>query len=150
MIKNHNTSKTNYFLCFKSRCLTGLLCALTVLTMTGCSKNEAPEKLEDIDFTVVSGTDIPGDLQELINTRQENSFELTYSDGSCLYIAKGYGTQETGGYSIVVNDFYRSDDSLVFDTELFGPKKDDEFSKTPSTPYIVIKTEFREEPVVFP
>jgi len=62
---------------------------------------------------------------------------------------KGYGKQPTGGYSITVNDFYQSNDDLVFDTELFGPKKDDTFSTLPSYPYIIIKTEFRENPVVF-
>lgn len=119
------------------------------LLLTGCSQSEAPEKTKDLDFTVVSGTDIPEELQNLIQERQENSFELTFSDNSCLYIIKGYGKQTSGGYSITVNDFYQSDDQLVFDTDLFGPKKDEKVSESPSYPYIVIKTEYRENPVVF-
>ena len=119
------------------------------LLLTGCNYNEAPEKTNDLEFTVVSGTDIPTELQDLIAERQENSFELTFSDNSCLYVIKGYGKQESGGYSIVVHDFYQSGDQLVFDTELFGPKKDEPVSDSPSYPYIVIKTEYRENPVVF-
>jgi len=119
------------------------------LFTVGCSKSEAPEKKKTLDFTVVAGTDIPEELQTLIKERQENSFELTFSDHSCLYVIKGYGKQATGGYSIVVHDFYLSDDGLVFDTELFGPKKDEPVSGTPSFPYIVIKTEYRENPVIF-
>lgn len=119
------------------------------LPFTGCSHNEAPEKTNDLDFTVVSGTDIPEELQNLIQERQENSFELTFSDKSCLYIIKGYGKQKSGGYNIVVNDFYQSGEELVFDTDLFGPKADEQVSEAPSYPYIVIKTEYRENPVVF-
>lgn len=128
-----------------------LLClVLPALLLTGCSHQKAPEKTDALDYTVVSGTDIPDDLQDLIDERKEEPFDLTYTDGSCLYIAKGYGKQDGGGFKIVVNDFYRSTDSLVFDAELFGPKAGDAVSGTPSYPYIVIKTEYREEPVVFP
>lgn len=123
---------------------------LCTAPLSGCSHQEQPEKTKSLDFTVVAGTDIPGDLEELIQTRQEDPFELTYTDNSCLYIVKGYGKQDTGGYNIIVNDFYQSEDCLVFDTELFGPKPDEEVSSSPSCPYIVIKTEYREEPVIFP
>lgn len=119
------------------------------LCFTGCSNQAAPEKTNDLEFTVVSGTDIPEELQILIAERQENAFELTFSDQSCLYVIKGYGKQASGGYSIVIHDFYQSNEQLVFDTELFGPKKDETVSDSPSYPYIVIKTEYRENPVVF-
>jgi hypothetical protein len=93
--------------------------------------------------------DIPDELQELIDTRMEDAFELTYSDGSFLYIVKGYGAQDTTGYSITVNDFYQAEDSLVFQTELFGPSKDEEVSEVQTYPYIVIKTEYLEDTVIF-
>lgn len=129
------------------------LCILTFLCshlfFTGCDRNEAPNKTNDLEFTVVSGTDIPEELQKLIEQRQENTFELTFSDDSSLYVIKGYGKQASGGYSIVVHDFYQAGEQLVFDTELFGPKKDEPISDSPSYPYIVIKTEYRENPVVF-
>ena len=120
-----------------------------IFAFSGCNKSSPPEKTDALDFTIVAGTDIPGDLQELIQSRQEDAFELTYSDSTYLYVVKGYGKQDNSGYNIVVNDFYQSKDCLVFDSELFGPKSDEEVSGQPSYPYIVIKTEFREEPVVF-
>lgn len=129
------------------------LCGISILscclTITGCEKKDTPKKTNSLDFTVVSGSDIPEELQSLIEERQKNAFELTFSDNSCLYVIKGYGQQSSGGYSIKINDFYQSDDCLVFDTELFGPKKDDNVSDAISYPYIVIKTEYRENPVVF-
>lgn len=128
-----------------------ILCLVPIIFFAaGCSRNDTPEKAEDLDFTVVSGTDVPGDLKELIQNRKKEPFELTYTDGSCLYVVKGYGKQQGGGFNIIVNDFYLSEDCLVFDAELFGPKPDEEVSGKASYPYIVIKTEYREEPVIFP
>lgn len=126
-----------------------ILLLFCCLHFTGCSHSEAPEKTNDLDFTVVSGTDVPEELQNLILDRQENSFELTFSDQASLYIIKGYGKQKSGGYNIVVNDFYQSGDQLVFDTDLFGPKTDEKISESPSYPYIVIKTKYLENPVIF-
>lgn len=144
---------------FQNKCLHNcprankiLLCGLFLLfclPLNGCRKNEAPEKTDSVDFTVVAGTDIPEDLQKMLDSRQEKTFELSYSDQEWLYIAKGYGKQPTDGYSIVVNDFYEADGKLVFDTELFGPKSGEPVSDTPSYPYIVIKTEYRSESVIF-
>ena len=119
------------------------------LTLTGCEKEEALKKTNSLEFTIVTGTDIPEELQSLIKERQKEAFELTFSDNSYLYVIKGYGQQDSGGYNIVVNDFFQSDDCLVFDTELFGPKQNETVSSTPTYPYIVIKTEYRENPVVF-
>lgn len=127
-----------------------LTCLVTAVLFAGCTANKTPEKVQDLDFTVVSGTDVPGDLKDLINQRRKEAFQLTYTEGSFLYIAKGYGKQKGNDYNIVVNDFYLADDCLVFDTELFGPKADEAVSDKPSYPYIIIKTEYREQPVVFP
>lgn len=137
MIRNfHHTLPAILLFCF---------CIL----LSGCNKNASPKKTNPLEYTVTSGSDIPDDLQKLINERQKNAFELTFSDNSYLYIVKGYGRQESGGYSIVIHDFYQADTELVFDTELFGPKKDEPVSGSPSYPYIVIKTEYRENPVIF-
>lgn len=107
------------------------------------------EKTSSVDFTVVTESDMPKDLKKLIKERRKNPFELSYSDGSYLYIVKGYGRQETSDYSIVVNDFYISDDNLVFDTDLSGPGKDADISHKASFPYIVIKTEYIENSIIF-
>lgn len=125
-----------------------ILLILPLCFMVGCGKKEDND-VSSIDFTIVSGQDIPKELQKLIKERQKNSFELTYSEGVYLYIIKGYGKQKTGGYSITVNDFYLSNDNLIFDTDLSIPNKDDIISDAPSYPYIVIKTEYTETPVDF-
>ncbi len=126
-------------------CLLLCLC----LFLAGCEKETRPEKIGKLEYTLVAGSDIPQELKKLINDRKEKAFELTYSENSCLFIVRGYGKQKSGGYSIKVNDFYQAKDTLVLDTELFGPKKNQKVSDQPSYPFIVIKAEYREEPVTF-
>lgn len=53
----------------------------------------------------------------------------------------GYGEQPSGGYSISVNAFYETEESLVIDTTLIGPGKAENVTNTPTQPYVVIKTE---------
>ena len=54
-----------------------------------------------------------------------------------------------GGYSISVNDLYLTDNSIVINTELKGPEKGENAGTEQSFPFIVIKTEYLENPVVF-
>ena len=122
---------------------------ISPISITGCARGESQKKTADIDFTIVSEGDLPKDLKKLIKKRRKNPFELSYSDGSYLYVIKGYGKQNTSDYSIVVNGFYLSEDNLIFDTDLFGPKEDADVSNSPSYPYIVIKTEYIENPIIF-
>lgn len=123
---------------------------LVVRTLSGCTVNgENGDKVRDLDFTVVADTDIPQELKQIIAEKQQSPFKLTYSDDKNLYIVVGYGKQASGGYSIAVNDLYLTDNSIVLDTELIGPDKGENTGTEPSYPFIVIKTEMSELPVVF-
>lgn len=124
-----------------------LLC--DAVCLGGCGKKKQAEKVKSIDYTVVPEEDIPEDLRDIIEPRKEVPFQLTFSDQSYLYIVKGYGEQETGGYNIVVNDFYQTEDSLYLDTELFGPSASDTIDGRISYPYIVLKIELIDLPVTF-
>lgn len=124
-----------------------LLC--DAVCLGGCGKEKQVEKVKAIDYTVVPEEDIPEDLHDIIEPRKEVPFQLTFSDQSYLYIVKGYGEQETGGYNIVVNDFFQTEDSLYLDTELFGPAADDTIDGRISYPYIVLKIELIDLPVTF-
>jgi len=123
---------------------------LVVRTLSGCTVNgDNGNKVRDLDFTVVADTDIPQELKQIIAEKQQSPFKLTYSDDKNLYIVVGYGKQASGGYSIAVNDLYLTDNSIVLDTELIGPEKGENTGTEPSYPFIVIRTEMSELPVVF-
>ena len=74
---------------------------------------------------------------------------MTYTDEESLYIAVGYGVQQTGGYSISVNQCYLTQNAVYFDTTLIGPSKGEQVNEAKSYPYLVIKTKYSEKNVVF-
>jgi len=124
-----------------------------VRLLSGCRitgvGNENPDKIRDLEFTVIGDGDVPEELLKMIQEKKQDAFKLTYSDDQSLYIVSGYGVQETGGYSITVEQLYLSEKTIVFDTELMGPAKGETGNSGPSCPYIVVKTEYLEEPVIF-
>lgn len=84
----------------------------------------------------------------MIEEKKGEAFNLTYEDNA-LYIAVGYGGKDTGGYSIEVEDLYLGKTSVCFRTKLIGPEKSEKVQEGISYPYIVVKTEYREEKVKF-
>ena len=114
--------------------------AAVILTVTlmGCEAEEAASnKLKDA-------------LKDIIAEKSKSAFQISYTIGEELYIAIGYGEQPSGGYSITVNEFYETPDSLFIDTTLLGPGSAENVTDTPTTPYIVIKTEnIADKPIEF-
>lgn len=126
----------------------GLLLSCVCL-LGGCFDKGAEEKVKDLEFTVVGQNEIPKELMDMIEQKKAEEFRLTYTSGEDLYIAVGYGEQQTGGFSISVPEFYLTENSMVIKTELQGPEQGSQQAASPSHPFIVIKTKFIEEPVVF-
>lgn len=135
------------------RILTILTLGLTVALITlaaGCSAEKlSTEKLRDIDFTVVDEDNIPEELEEMIDEKEDKPFKLTYADNGDLYIAVGYGEQPTSGYSIEVKELYESENAIYISTDLIGPAKDEKIVERETEPYIVVKIEFIDKNVVF-
>lgn len=119
------------------------------MSVSGCSKAESEEKLTPADFTVVCYEDIPKDFLREIEEKKETDFKLTCISDGWLYIARGYGKQNTGGYSIAVNEVSVSDNAVYFDSELIGPKQGEAANKLATYPYVVVKIEDAGRSVVF-
>lgn len=127
-----------------------ILCVSMIIFTAGCSTEKiSVKKLRDIPFTVVDEEQIPEELEELIDEKEEQPFKLTYADGGALYIAVGYGEQPTSGYSIEVKELYETKNAIYIHTNLIGPAKDEKIVERETTPYIVIKLEFIDKNVVF-
>ncbi len=120
------------------------------LCLTGCGMSQAGgAKVADIDYTVVEDEKVPKDLLKTIEEKKKADFKMTYEEGEHLYIVRGYGQQETGGYSIAVSDIYLTSNAIYFKTTLIGPGESSEAAKAPSYPYIVVKVEKQGKNVVF-
>lgn len=127
-----------------------VLIVMVMLTMMiGCAfKADHSEKIKDLEFTVLSEEVIPEELKSIIDSKCEEPFMLTYTDDDNLYICVGYGKQKSTGYSIVVEELYLTEKAVYVSTELLGPDKENDLVKN-SCPYIVIKTEKTDLPVIF-
>lgn len=125
-----------------------LFCMLA--SLSGCkTETTKDKKLRDLDFTVVENVDQPDQLKKKIEEKKIQHMKLSYSDGDFLYVAVGYGEQKTGGFSIQVNNFYETENAVYIDTTLLGPNKSDTVTQTLTYPYVVVKTEFIDKPIVY-
>lgn len=135
---------------WEKRIASVLLLCLLCLSVAACAAKKDPmEKIKDWEFTVIAEENIPEELLAKIEEKKAEPFKMTFQDQGFLYICVGYGTQETGGYSIAVNALYETANALYVDTNLLGPGPEEKGNVTPSYPYIVLKAEFTEKPVVF-
>lgn len=131
------------------------LLMLLVLTLSGlflaaCKSEDADvKKIKDLEFTVVEDADVPEQLMKIINEKKKEPFKLSYSDEDYLYIVVGYGEQPTGGYSISVDDLFLTANAVYIDTNLIGPGENESVTNALTYPYVVVKTEFQENSVVF-
>lgn len=125
------------------------LMVVAMMVFGGCRVvkiEEAPRN--PLEYTIVNSGDIPKEILTLVEEKNTREFQLTFQNGEELYLVKGYGQQMSGGYSIQVEELSASDTAVFFDTKLIGPS-DDELLGEPSYPYIVVKMDYREEPVEF-
>lgn len=126
------------------------LCVLSVtICLTGCALQQEKVTGEPMDFTVLNMEEIPKELQEVIEENKHGEIKMSYESGGFLYLVRGYGEQKTGGYSIAVNSVLLADDGIHVNTSLIGPPQDKKIAEEPSYPFIVLKIEYREEPIVF-
>lgn len=123
---------------------------LGIFLAGGCSVRKAgAEKIRDLEYTVLEETEIPETLRNEIEQRKAEDFKMSYCEGDGLYIVRGFGMQETGGYSIQMQELYLAENAIYFAADLIGPENGQEVEKTVSYPYIAVKTERLEENVVF-
>lgn len=126
----------------------GLLAMLGMWNGCGIEKTDAG-KISDLEYELVEEDDLPQELKAKIEEKKSADFKLTYESDGHLYITRGYGEQETGGYSIQILDCYLTQNAIVFKTNLIGPPKDETKNAAPSYPYIVIKADNEDKNVVF-
>lgn len=135
---------------YQKRLLSVFLICLMCMGVYACGKKqEGMEKIKDLECTVIAEDNIPEELFEQIEQKKADAFKITFEDRGFLYICVGYGTQETGGYSISLNALYETANAVYVDTNLIGPAPEEKSNQVESYPYIVIKTEFIDKPVVF-
>ena len=116
----------------------------------GCTMDGEDEaKLRDLEFTVVAKEEQPDALLEVIEEKKTSPFQISYTLGEDLFLAIGFGEQQTGGYSISVDALYETENNIVVDTTLIGPGSEEKMIDSITYPYVVIKTELIDKNVDF-
>ena len=138
----------------RSRFLTGCIAAVVLAGMvflwSGCGIEKTDgSKVRDLEYEIVEEENLPEELAAKIEEKKAADVKLTYEGDKDLYIVRGYGEQETGGYSIQILNFYLTQNAVVFDTNLVGPSKDEVKNAAPSFPYLVVKTKNPDKNVIF-
>ena len=133
----------------KKICLLVIVSIMAAMLSACGGETEKEEDRNNLEFTVVSEDRLPDELKEILDQKKESAFKLTYADEGYLYICVGYGKQESGGYSVTVNELYETDNAIYVNTNLLGPKAGSSPGTSPSYPYIGLKIEFRDKTVVF-
>ena len=131
-------------------CMAAVVWAAMVFLWNGCGIEKTDgSKVRDLEYEIVEEENLPEELMAKIEEKKAADFKLTYEGDNDLYIVRGYGEQETGGYSIQILDFYLTQNAVVFDTNLVGPSKDEVKNTAPSFPYLVVKTKNPDKNVIF-
>ena len=127
-----------------------LFVVVLMLTLSGCSMvSRERVKLKDLEMTILSEEVIAQELMTILDEKKEKTFQFTYTDKEYLYICIGYGKQDTGGYSIAVDELYQTEDAIYISTSLLGPGETEKGATAPSYPYIVVRVENLKLPVIF-
>lgn len=127
-------------------CICFFLC---LFLLSGCEKGEEIEKIRDIDFTVCDPGGIPKEVLELVEGKKETPFKFTYSNQDYMYIAVGYGEQNRTNLDVVVEELYLSTNAVYVDTNLVSHEEGATQENIITYPYVVIKCEKFDVPVVF-
>ena len=128
----------------------GVILSVAINMMAGCAIEKTNRtKVRDLDYHIATQEEIPEELKTQIEEKKAADFKVTYETSEYLYIVRGYGEQQTGGYSIQVSELYLSNNAVFFKSMLVGPRKGENVAKSPSYPYIVIRTEKVDKNVVF-
>ena len=122
---------------------------MLTLLLAGCGGKETQQERTRLDYTVTSEDRLPEELKILVDGKKQQPFKMTYQDGEYIYICQGYGVQPTGGYSIKVQDVYRTSNAIYFSVTLIGPSQKEQKIEKPTTPYIVVKTDYQDMTVIF-
>ena len=123
---------------------------LVVWLLPGCSLQREPEeKIRDLECSVLDEDEIPQPLAEVIEENKTKEMKLSYAKDGELYIARGFGEQKSGGYSITQKYCYLAEDGIHVRFELLGPPAGETMAEEPTFPYIVVKTEAEGQNIIF-
>ena len=125
------------------------LLTAVLLLLSGCGQKQPEGKIRDLECSVLDEDEIPQPLADAIEENKSKEMKLSYEKDGVLYIARGFGEQKTGGYSIRENYCYLAEDGVHVQFELLGPPAGETPPEEATCPYIVVKTRMEGQNIIF-
>lgn len=120
------------------------------LLSSGCSARRADrEKTGELEYETVDGPELPETLRQKIEKEKDEPFLLAYGDGGRLHIALGYGEQESGGYSVRIEEAYETEDAVCIRTCLTGPDEGEEVLREADYPWAALEADYTEKRILW-
>lgn len=118
--------------------IVGMIC----LPLWGCVKEwNVNGKKEKIEYTICKDSNLPEQLQVLLEERKKKPGTFTYRNSTYLYLVVCYGKKEYSGYSVKIEECWKSEDILFLRTQLMGPAVGEKIIETDTFPYLVVRCE---------
>ena len=126
---------------------------LLLMMVISCGEKQKPkrtyESMQDAVYEIVSGSDVPHKVNEKIFKERDKGFGFSYRDNEGMYIAFGFGRQNTGGFSIQLAAVKENEDEILIEAKLIAPAPEEVVSTSPSYPYMILKLDNTEKNVEF-
>lgn len=123
-------------------CLFAVICLFVAicLSATGCVKNlNFNEKKEAVEYVICKDSSLPGQLQTLLEEKKQKPGTFTYRNSMYIYLVVCYGKKDFSGYSVRIEECWRSGETLFLRTQLMGPAAGEDSVETETYPYIVVR-----------
>ena len=127
-----------------------LIIAVCFGIFTGCSLYEVKDDGDDLTYDICDDTMLPEELLDVINSKKEGAFNLTYSNNTYTYIVICSGKQNRDDVGIVIENMYTDGNAIYVEWVLRQTATPSDASEdTVSFPYIVLRIARTSLPVVF-
>lgn len=114
--------------------------AMLCLSLWGCVKKlDLNGKKEEIEYAICKDSNLPEQLQELLEERKKKPGTFTYRNSTYLYLVVCYGKKEYSGFSVKIEECWKSEEILFLRTQLMGPAVGEKIIETETFPYIVVR-----------
>ena len=138
---------------YVKRALLAATVLLLLMMVISCGEKQKPkrtyESMQDAVYEIVSGSNVPHKVNEKIFKERDKGFGFSYRDNEGMYIAFGFGRQNTGGFSIQLAAVKENEDEILIEAKLIAPAPEEVVSTSPSYPYMILKMEDTEKNVEF-
>ncbi len=121
-----------------------------LICLTGCEVSKTSEKkIKDLEFTVCDENRLPTALVGIIQEKRKEPFKMTYNTKDYMYIVVGYGAEDRKDVGVSVSELYMTKNSIFIDTNLVVQEGDALENGLVSYPWIAVKCEKYDMPVIF-